>query len=522
MKKVFLPIVVCAAMAMTANAVEPGNANIYASGLKVVNEGSDVQFVLNAPGDVTINFYKDGKKVDSIEKTGLEKGLNTVSLAGVFGDDVKENDQLTWEVVATAEANTEVVSFHDATQTAQQFGGAAGIAIENDSRKMNFGKIFISNALPIKAGENGRETNDGIYVLNSDLSAVNEQAYTGNVSWANNTAMTSMASPKDIALDKEGNLFIGDWSDSNVSGVWMMDTESPENDFVSIFDNENLTNTKGTAKTSEGDLVHGSVEFVTVVGEGENRTVVTFDEEIYAAQGGSSSGKLVFAGYKIGDLSTKWASKYGAFYTNPSSGKGRLDLNPNNKVLLNMISDNNGGIWVSQTNTGGSESWPSLMHVNSEGTWDYLFSEDVHYYDLAISPNGAKLVVAEKGTEGKLIVYDVTYTEGKPTSLTKNIEFISGHTDFLYGMALDVDGNVYVATNRVKNLLAYALPKAENTYTTAANDVVVVSKTMTGVEEIATENAPVEYYNLQGVKVNTPENGIFIRKQGAKTTKVVF
>ena len=39
---------------------------------------------------------------------------------------------------------------------------------------------------------------------------------------------------------------------------------------------------------------------------------------------------------------------------------------------------------------------------------------------------------------------------------------------------------------------------------------------------VAGENAPVEYYNLQGVKVARPENGIFIRKQGSKTTKVVL
>ena len=47
--------------------------------------------------------------------------------------------------------------------------------------------------------------------------------------------------------------------------------------------------------------------------------------------------------------------------------------------------------------------------------------------------------------------------------------------------------------------------------------------TLTGVESvIAGENAPVEYYNLQGVKVARPENGIFIKKQGGKTTKVVL
>lgn len=35
-------------------------------------------------------------------------------------------------------------------------------------------------------------------------------------------------------------------------------------------------------------------------------------------------------------------------------------------------------------------------------------------------------------------------------------------------------------------------------------------------------NAPVEYYNLQGVKVVNPENGIFIKKQAGKATKVVM
>ena len=45
-----------------------------------------------------------------------------------------------------------------------------------------------------------------------------------------------------------------------------------------------------------------------------------------------------------------------------------------------------------------------------------------------------------------------------------------------------------------------------------------------GVEKIEAEddNAAVEYYNLQGVKVVNPENGIFIKKQGNKVTKVVL
>lgn len=41
-----------------------------------------------------------------------------------------------------------------------------------------------------------------------------------------------------------------------------------------------------------------------------------------------------------------------------------------------------------------------------------------------------------------------------------------------------------------------------------------------GVE--ADNNAPAEYYNLQGIRVANPANGIFIRRQGTKTSKIRF
>lgn len=44
-----------------------------------------------------------------------------------------------------------------------------------------------------------------------------------------------------------------------------------------------------------------------------------------------------------------------------------------------------------------------------------------------------------------------------------------------------------------------------------------------GVAEIVVdENAPVEYYNLQGIRVANPENGLYIVKQGNKVTKRVI
>lgn len=43
----------------------------------------------------------------------------------------------------------------------------------------------------------------------------------------------------------------------------------------------------------------------------------------------------------------------------------------------------------------------------------------------------------------------------------------------------------------------------------------------TGVVEMVVEtDAPVEYFNMQGMRVENPENGVFIRRQGNKATKV--
>lgn len=59
-------------------------------------------------------------------------------------------------------------------------------------------------------------------------------------------------------------------------------------------------------------------------------------------------------------------------------------------------------------------------------------------------------------------------------------------------------------------------------------EIVTVDNVMTpagdaGVGSLESfDNAPVEYYNLQGVKVLNPEKGVYIKKQGKKTSKVAF
>ena len=44
----------------------------------------------------------------------------------------------------------------------------------------------------------------------------------------------------------------------------------------------------------------------------------------------------------------------------------------------------------------------------------------------------------------------------------------------------------------------------------------------TGINEVeAVDNAKAVYYNLQGVEVENPKNGVFIKVQGSKASKVI-
>lgn len=53
--------------------------------------------------------------------------------------------------------------------------------------------------------------------------------------------------------------------------------------------------------------------------------------------------------------------------------------------------------------------------------------------------------------------------------------------------------------------------------------VTAVSDTQTSVvEALVDDNAPVEYYNLQGMRVAEPENGLYIVKQGNKVSKKII
>ena len=94
-------------------------------------------------------------------------------------------------------------------------------------------------------------------------------------------------------------------------------------------------------------------------------------------------------------------------------------------------------------------------------------------------------------------------------------------------ISFDAADNLYISNNKQGTstqyqYAVYALP-GKRTVTTPAktSDVIKVAASGLGNVTVESENATPVYYNLQGVKVENPVNGVFIEVCGNKATKIV-
>ena len=81
--------------------------------------------------------------------------------------------------------------------------------------------------------------------------------------------------------------------------------------------------------------------------------------------------------------------------------------------------------------------------------------------------------------------------------------------------------NIYVCGH--KDCFGILKFEPESVSATSEKESMSFGHASSAIDEIVTEeNTDVEYYNLQGVRVMNPEKGIYIKRQGGKTSKVVL
>ena len=473
MKKLFTLF----AVGLMALSLSGAELNIFASGLKAVQDGNKVNltYVLNAnatAGEIQL-LDAEGAVVKSFAAPlpeFLTKGSHTIDIdlseagipAGTYNWAVKVTAAATealTQVTATAEGSTWV-----AADSALIFYAPRGLAINTNPENANFGLIYVSS--PNDGAADGGSTysknhKKGLYVINPDLTLVNDfnVPYLGGISWMGTSSAVNF-SPHRLALDADGALYLSG-NNSTQAGVWKANTADLTANFTPVTTATNLTGISGIT------VVDGVVYGLDNVGTGATNSQLV---KITA-----SAIDTIAHLAKLGNAN------------------------------CSLAADGKGGFWVFQ-NRWGADAYDCLFHVTATGEkdWsavryddtqekyvtDYLpFTANISYRGaMAVNKDYTKLIV---GSDKSGVVFDITWADGKPDlkeayrtpQLTNNID----------GVGFDYAENIYILSAGVERLYAFAPVKADNTCVTPApkaSTITVAASAGPKVWNIAPDNNP--------------------------------
>lgn len=509
--------------------------NIYASELKAVGPNT-VQFTLNGDAtNVVVNLIKNGEIVRTISLGARPKGVNTVEMEGLA--DLTEFDGGEYEWSITAEGQ-QLENAEDAEPGQVSLNGdpmldianTRGVAIDNNPESPFFGRIY---ATSVEAnGKKGERMGTGLYILNAACEDVTSQGgtpYAGGESWSGNSG------PYRPAVAPNGDVYICDWTDSH-SGVWVMNPAAPKENWRPVFGG--TRNADGLSKTADGAQIHGSIPGMFITGTGDETTLYTIDEDFVSSV---DPNAFVILSYNLGTTTSPWNVAPTREY--------KVDSNILKNGNQDLASDGRGGAWICQYRYQ-ADAYPCAMHYNlTTGQIDYtsvvdgkesIFNGSYPVGGMGVSPDG-KYVAIPNGNE--IVVAEVTFDDNGVPSLKYKWGVGSTYGDRTFDADFDVAGNLYVAFNdNGGGIGIWALPKADNSYTTKANGLLTV-KTSAGVDNVVADDSDivvengvvsaggqtVTVYNATGVEIGRGTSvslkglkGVYVATTTTRTVKIAL
>jgi hypothetical protein len=152
------------------------------------------------------------------------------------------------------------------------------------------------------------------------------------------------------------------------------------------------------------------------------------------------------------------------------------------------------------------ESWliSPVIDLTSATSPALTYSQAGNYFtDLATFLNEATVWAREEGDEWAQL------------TLTDNLTALSWSF-------VDTKADLSAYAGKKMQIAFKYTSTAAKSGTWEIKNLTVTGSSNAGVNEVVVdENAPVVFYNLQGVRVANPENGVFVRVQGNKVSKVL-
>lgn len=200
-------------------------------------------------------------------------------------------------------------------------------------------------------------------------------------------------------------------------------------------------------------------------------------------------------------------------------------------------SGNTFSIGESEMQYGADASWNAAMG-------NYVVTIDTNNLKITVAEGGAMEVVTTYALHGQLssedwASTDLTATEGNDDEWTVTME-VSNAGSFgvkelsngqqtnwfsaVGGYTFDADHtSVALVTEGGEDMtFGYNVPaKYKFVFVPSTQTLTVTPDGESGIASVASDNVEAKYFNLQGVQVANPENGLFIVVKGGKTSKVL-
>ena len=501
-----------------------GTANPFAYALssEIADGALKVKYSLNTDATaVAVNIKNEEGEVVVTATGATTKGAQTVDV------NIAEliDGKYSWEVAVDGDVKANIERF-----SSENFYHPSGLDIDNSFESGSFGTRFVCEGYNrgqksgyVSAHADGR-FGGGLYIFdpqgNQILNKDGEARF--YPSWLTNTdrtfgSKTCGADFGKVAIADDGRIFVNRY---NFEGDYYLYAESLEKlvadgEFTSLLAGKTMTD--GIYFDEAGSYLAGPAQSFDVKGSGDDLKLLALSRADNSVNTGTGLNRVVE--YELGtgkELSTPTShvaldQKYTISYDRKS----------------NIQYDNRGGVWYIQYRSEPTNDVPALVYVDENGEIKYFEGaggNSRYQGSLSVAPDGNSIVASS--ASGIVSVYEIIRAEDGAVFLNETYRLTHNMGGSAYSAAWDIAGNFYLGNASNEVVQGYALPRAEAAVTKAARKYgfSVTDGGIIGIDEIEAEdaNAPVEYYNLQGVKVANPEKGIFIKKQGSKATKVIL
>ena len=488
-----------------------GTANPFAYALssEVVEGTLKVNYTLNADATaVAINVINAEGEVVATATGETAKGAHTADIAVA---DLAAGEY-TWEVVVDGAQKAKMETFYSA-----RFYHPRAVDVDNNFESPAFGHLYITEGMSTTSTTYYPASRGGVglFIFDPQMNGVKNEK-TGKYAFMSDLTYTFISYGADLArvrVAEDGRIFV---TRCNNAGDYILYAPSHEdlvknNQFHSLLAGGSLDAETYLYNTADGFLAGPNVG-LDVKGSGDDLKLATViaDKKVFSFNAsGSRVDEYALGTAEVLPTPTMIPSLSG--YT----------IAPQ---VTNVEYDSHGGMWYCQYRGTPSNTEPALIYIDANGEQRYF--EGVGGMargggGIRLSPDETQIAISTSKTT--FSIYDLEYLEDGGVELVERTRITHGIGTNCYDMAWDLAGNIYICGNSGEYLKGFALPRTEAATTKAASKYAFTIDDPTAIDEVEfDENAPVEYYNLQGVKVENPEKGVFIKKQGKKAIKVVL